>query len=67
MTVNGENLSLNAISGEASLSALISHMKLAPNRIAVELNGELVDPAAFATTLLSDNDVLELIHYVGGG
>lgn len=67
MMVNGEMISLQAIGGDASLSALLGHMKLSPSRIAVELNGELIDRTAFATTQLNENDVLELIHYVGGG
>lgn len=66
MTVNGENISLQGI-GDASLAGLIAHMQLSPNRIAVELNGELIDRSAFDTTALKDSDVLELIHYVGGG
>ncbi|AFM14470.1 sulfur carrier protein ThiS [Turneriella parva] len=66
MTVNGENIPLQGI-GDATLAGLIAHLKLSPNRIAVELNGELVDRLAFASTTLNDSDVLELIHYVGGG
>jgi len=67
MTVNGENIPLQAIGGEQTIAGLIAYMKLSPKRIAVERNGELVVSSTFATTQLADTDVLELIHYVGGG
>ena len=67
MTVNGENIPLHTIGGEQTLAGFIAHMKLSPKRIAVERNGHLVGSSAFATTQLADTDVLELIHYVGGG
>lgn len=67
MTVNGENIPLNVVGSDPSLTALIRHMQLSENRIAVELNGVLLDRAAYNATMLKDSDNVELIHYVGGG
>ncbi len=67
MTVNGEKFDFAAIAREPVVATLIRHLGLSPERVAVELNGELIRRAAYATTPLSDADSLEIIHYVGGG
>ncbi len=36
-------------------------------RIAVELNKEIITRANFPTTRLNKDDVLEIVHFVGGG
>ena len=36
-------------------------------QIAVERNGEIVPKAQFEQVMLSDGDVLEIVHFVGGG
>jgi len=38
-----------------------------PKRCLVELNGSVVQSADFATTILQDNDKLEIIRLVAGG
>ncbi|HRP68852.1 MAG TPA: sulfur carrier protein ThiS [Turneriella sp.] len=67
MIVNGESLSLASVAKPHTLASLITHFSLAPQRVAVELNGALVPRNAYTTTTLNDNDTVELIHYVGGG
>lgn len=37
------------------------------DRVAAELNGSIVPKAAYETTTLTDNDVLEVVTFVGGG
>ena len=50
-----------------SLSALIELLELPPQRIAVELNGEVVRRADWKSTILKNEDRLEIVHFVGGG
>ncbi|MEE1196732.1 MAG: sulfur carrier protein ThiS [Lachnospiraceae bacterium] len=38
-----------------------------PKRIAVEWNGEIVPKAQYSSTVLKDEDVLEVVSFVGGG
>lgn len=38
-----------------------------PQRIAVERNGEIVPKAQYSNTILQDNDVIEVVSFVGGG
>ena len=37
------------------------------NRIAVELNYEIVPKNTYASTVLKDGDILEIVSFVGGG
>lgn len=67
MMVNGEKYDLQALAPEFTLVALISKFGLSPQRVAVELNGELVPRGRYAEYRLGDNDQVEIIHYVGGG
>ena len=62
--INGEPHELRE---EMSLSDLIAHLKLAPERLAVERNREVVRRARWAETKLADGDQIEIVHFVGGG
>lgn len=37
------------------------------NRIAVELNYEILPKSAYASTTLKDGDIMEVVSFVGGG
>jgi len=50
-----------------SLSDLIELLELQPQRIAVELNREVVRRADWKSTVLRNEDRLEIVHFVGGG
>jgi sulfur carrier protein len=62
--VNGSPQQLEV---EASVATLLDTLKLAPIRVAVELNEELVPRQNFAATPLHDGDRLEIVTFVGGG
>jgi thiamine biosynthesis protein ThiS len=62
------------INGEAhelreglTLGELIAQLKLAPERLAIERNREVVRRARWADTLLAEGDQIEIVHFVGGG
>jgi len=50
-----------------SLSALIELLELQPQRIAIELNREVIRRADWKSTVLRNEDRLEIVHFVGGG
>ena len=50
-----------------SLSELIAQLKLAPERLAVERNREVVRRAQWAETQVAEGDQIEIVHFVGGG
>ena len=62
--VNGEK---RVVPASISLSELITHLKLAPERLAVELNQRVVRRVEWPETLLKEGDRVEIVHFVGGG
>ena len=50
-----------------TVAALLALRGLDPQRVAVERNGAIVPRDAFAATVLTDDDVLEIVSFVGGG
>ena len=62
--LNGEPKEL----GEATtLAGLVEELSLVPERLAVELNGEVVRRADWPSVVLSEGDRVEVVHFVGGG
>jgi thiamine biosynthesis protein ThiS len=64
-------LRLNGRDAEApdgsTLDALLEGLRLAPGRIAVERNGQVVPRDRYADVRLEDGDVIEVVQLVGGG
>jgi thiamine biosynthesis protein ThiS len=50
-----------------SLAELIEQLDLPAARIAIELNREVVRRSEWGSTMLKDNDRIEIVHFVGGG
>ena len=65
LTVNGDPRSVAA---GASLSDLLASLKLDPRLVVVEHNRTILrDRDAYASLILADGDILEIVHFVGGG
>lgn len=64
ITINGEKKTLPQ---EQNLAELLVHFGLPSERVAVELNREVVRKKDWQTIKVSDGDKLEVIHFVGGG
>jgi thiamine biosynthesis protein ThiS len=62
--VNGESRELFA---PTSLAELVTQLDLPAARIAVELNRIVVRRSDWNTTMLQDEDRIEIVHFVGGG
>lgn len=50
-----------------TLGALIAQLGMKPDRVAVELNLEIVPRPQWESTALKNGDKLEIVHFVGGG
>ena len=61
--VNGEPTRIEAM----SVARLLDHLGIDPQRVAVELNLDILPKGEYATTPLKDGDRLEIVHFVGGG
>lgn len=65
LEVNGERRELL---GGTTLGELLRELELDPRLIVVEHNREILrDRESFDQRPLSNGDVLELVHFVGGG
>jgi thiazole synthase len=64
LTVNGEP---RRIVAGATIAELVRSLELNPQKVAVERNGEIAPRSTLADVVLGDGDVLEIVHFVGGG
>ncbi|MDQ3323347.1 MAG: sulfur carrier protein ThiS [Acidobacteriota bacterium] len=62
--INGE---AREIAGQTNLTELLEQFSMPRERIAVELNKEVVRKKDWETITISDADRIEIIHFVGGG
>lgn len=62
--VNGE---LKQIANGCSIADLLALLEVTGRRVAVELNQEIVPKSLHSTTILQDNDCVEVVHAIGGG
>lgn len=62
--LNGED---REIGQRISVAQLLQELQIRPGRVVVELNRDIVSRDSYGSTLLNDGDVLEIVHFVGGG
>lgn len=62
--INGDE---RIVSEVGSLGALVEQLGMKPDRVAIELNREIVPRDRWVETPLKDGDRLEIVHFVGGG
>lgn len=64
VSVNGEK---RDFAQETTLQALIEDMNLEGKRYAVEVNREIIPKRQHSDHILTDGDIVEIVHAVGGG
>lgn len=64
LQINGEKRDLPDL---PTLAALVEHLGMKGDRVAIELNLDIVPRDRWASTELHDGDRLEIVHFVGGG
>lgn len=62
--INGET---REIANELNLANLLKTLVLPNERIAVELNKEVVRKKDWENIIIKDADKIEIVHFVGGG
>jgi thiamine biosynthesis protein ThiS len=63
IVLNGENRFIEA----HTLADLVTELSLQQCIIAIERNFEVVPKSQYGSTLLEDDDRIELVHMIGGG
>jgi sulfur carrier protein len=64
LVINGEEKQFDGIS---TLASLVEQLGLKADRLAIELNRDIVPRATWNDTSLKEDDRLEIVHFVGGG
>jgi len=62
--VNGKLL---RIDHKTTLSKYIKKIKAPLNKVAIELNHEIMDKNKLSKVELKNNDRIEIVHFIGGG
>jgi thiamine biosynthesis protein ThiS len=64
LTINGE---ARVLPSAETLAALVDQLGMKYDRVAIELNREIVPRGQWEQTRLQDGDRLEIVQFVGGG
>ena len=64
INLNGKPISL--FNG-TSVYKLIKKIKVHPNKVAIELNKEIINKKNMKKIILKKKDRLEIVHFIGGG
>ena len=65
LLINGEEREFAAEG--FTLAALVEQLGMKSDRVAIELNRDIVARDRWPGTLLAEGDRLEIVHFVGGG
>ena len=62
--LNGKN---KTIGHSSSLNELINNLNIPIKKVAIEFNKEIIDKKDIKKIKLKNNDVIEIVHFIGGG
>ena len=62
--INGK---IKSIIQDSYLSGLLKNLKIPLNKVAIELNEEIIDKKKINKIKLNKNDKIEIVHFIGGG
>ena len=55
------------ITQDCYLSVVFKNLKISLNKVAIELNEEIIDKKKINKIKLNKNDKIEIVHFIGGG
>ncbi len=62
--LNGDPYEIN---GRTNLNELLNKLKIQKNKVAIEVNGEIVQKDKYQNLILRKEDKVEIVHFIGGG
>jgi len=62
--LNGKQFQINA---GINLNDLLNSLKIKINKVAIEVNGVIVEKGKYKKLKLNQNDKVEIVHFIGGG
>ena len=61
------NGKLYEINTGTNLNELLNNLKIQKNKVAIEVNGQIIDKNKYPNLILNKNDKVEIVHFIGGG
>ena len=58
---------MKSITKESTLFKVLKILKIPLNKVAIELNEEIIDKKKINKIKLNKNDKIEIVHFIGGG
>ena len=72
--MNNLNVAKIQLNGEAyeiingiNLNELLNKLKIQRNKVAIEVNGEIIEKNNYPNLILNKDDKVEIVHFIGGG
>ena len=62
--LNGDPYEIN---DDTNLNELLNKLKIQKNKVAIEVNGEIVEKNKYPNLILNENDKVEIVQFIGGG
>ena len=62
--LNGDPYEIN---DGTNLNELLNNLKIQKNKVAIEVNGEIVEKNKYINLILNKDDKVEIVHFIGGG
>ena len=62
--LNGSSYEIN---DGTNLNELLNKLKIQKNKVAIEVNGEIVEKNKYLKLILNKDDKVEIVHFIGGG
>jgi len=62
--LNGNPYEINT---ETNLNQLLNKLKIQKTKVAVEVNGAIVEKNKYPKVILNKGDKVEIVHFIGGG
>jgi len=55
------------INDGTNLNELLNKLKIQKNKVAIEVNGEIVEKNKYPNLILNKGDKVEIVQFIGGG
>ena len=62
--LNGSSYEINK---GTNLDDLLNKLKIQKNKVAIEVNGQIIEKNKYQILILDKNDKVEIVHFIGGG
>ena len=62
--LNGDPYEIN---DGTNLNKLLNKLKIQKNKVAIEVNGEIIEKNKYPNLILNKDDKVEIVHFIGGG